>query len=232
MPTRNRRDFALQAIRYFQRQDWPARELIVIDDGDDGMEALVPADPRVRHVRLRQRESIGAKRNRGCRLARGSVIAHWDDDDWYAPNRLSLQSRPLLDGNVDITGLTARRFFEVARAQFWTCTPQLHRRIFVFDVAAGTLMYHRRVWEELAQYPDRSLAEDAAFLRCAVRRGARLRQVDGEHCFTYVRHGGNTWRFACGRSFNQHDWSQIAEPAWAATDRDFYAVQQRSRCES
>jgi GT2 family glycosyltransferase len=223
MPTRNRREFALQAIRYFQRQDYPARELIILDDGDEDLTPLLPMDRAIHYVRLTP-QSLGAKRNLGCELARGTLIAQWDDDDWYAPTRLTLQAAPLLAGHADITGLTARRFFELDRWRFWTCTPQLHRRLFAFDVAAGTLMYHRRVWQSMAQYPNRSLAEDAAFLRQAVRRGARLVQLAGEDCFAYVRHGANSWVFSCGRSFNPLDWSQIAEPPLPPTDRAFYVA--------
>jgi len=32
MPTRDRRAFALQAVRYFLRQDYPQVELIIVDD--------------------------------------------------------------------------------------------------------------------------------------------------------------------------------------------------------
>ena len=37
MPTRDRRPFALQAVRYFLRQDFPTRELLVLDDGSDDL---------------------------------------------------------------------------------------------------------------------------------------------------------------------------------------------------
>ncbi len=50
---------------------------------------LVAGVPGVRYLQLPQRASIGAKRNLACAEARGELIAHWDDDDWYAPARLS-----------------------------------------------------------------------------------------------------------------------------------------------
>jgi glycosyl transferase family 2 len=223
MPTRNRRAFALQAIRYYQRQDYAPRELIILDDGSQDLTGLLPSDPTIRYYRLPP-QSIGTKRNLGCELARGSLVALWDDDDWYGPTRLTLQVSPILSGEADITGLTARRFFELEPWRFWTCTPELHRRLFVHDVAAGTLAYHRRVWERLARYPDRSLAEDASFLRQAVRRGGRVRQIPGDDCFAYVRHGGNSWRFSCGRSFEARDWTRVPEPALSEEDRAFYAA--------
>jgi hypothetical protein len=58
--------------------------------------------------------SIGAKRNRGCQLARGSIIAQWDDDR-YAPGRLCAQMAPILAGEAHISGLKAEAFFK----RFW-----------------------------------------------------------------------------------------------------------------
>jgi hypothetical protein len=98
MPTFNRRRFLRLALKAFNSQDYPARELIVIDDGTDPVGDLVEEARMARYVRLSARASIGEKRNRACAEARGSIIAHWDDDDWYAPGRLSSQIVPLLAG--------------------------------------------------------------------------------------------------------------------------------------
>jgi len=35
MPTYNRREFIPQALKYFERQDYPNKELIIVDDGTD-----------------------------------------------------------------------------------------------------------------------------------------------------------------------------------------------------
>src|SRR5258708_37994907 len=88
MPTANRRHFVPQAIHYFLRQDYPNRELIVVDDGADSVADLIPVDERIRYIRLKQRATVGAKRNIACEAARGEVIAHWDDADCQAPHRL------------------------------------------------------------------------------------------------------------------------------------------------
>src|SRR5262249_23506482 len=154
--------FVLQSVRYFQRQDYPNRELIIVDDGAADLTGLLPDDLRIRYVRVPHGQSIGAKRNRACELARGSIIAHWDDDDWYAPGRLTAQVAPLLSGEVDISALTADVFFDLSGWRFWRCSPELHRQLFVEDVHGGTLVYSHRIWAHLARFPDVSLAEDAA----------------------------------------------------------------------
>lgn len=223
MPTRDRRDWMLQSIAYFERQDYPHRELIIIHDGAEDYGQEIPCDPRIRYIQLGKRLHIGAKRNQACKLARGTIIAHWDDDDWYGSDRLSAQVAPLLAGAADITGLTGTTFFDLDRWEFWGCTPQLHQRLFVRDVHGGTLVYRRDVFDRLAHYPDISLAEDAAFLQAAVARGARLQSLAADEHFLYVRHGANSWTFRCGQHLDPRGWQRIDEPPSLAHDRAYYA---------
>lgn len=223
MPTRNRAAFALQAIELFRRQDYPNRELLIVDDGDDDLESRLPDDQRIRYVRAPRGESIGAKRNRACASARGAFIAQWDDDDWYGASRLSAQLAPMLAGRADISGLVTPLFFDLPAWRFWSVSPRLHQRLFVADVHGGTLVFARHVWERLAHYPDASLAEDAAFLARARTRGARLERVDGKGHFIYVRHGSNAWSFVCGSHVDRSGWQQLAEPPLSPADRAFYA---------
>lgn len=63
MPTANRRAFVPLAIRYFQRQDYAEKELVILDDGEDAIGDLIPDDPRVRYIRLNGKRTLGAKRN-------------------------------------------------------------------------------------------------------------------------------------------------------------------------
>jgi O-antigen biosynthesis protein len=224
MPTRDRPEFALRAIEYFLRQTYPSRELVVVDDGEEGLADRLPRDPRIRYVRSPHQESLGAKRNRACALARGTLVAHWDDDDWYAPARLAAQAEPILEGRADMSGLAGTRFVDLERWQTWSCTPELHRRLFVADVNGGTLVYERRVWEHLSRFPDDSLAEDAVFLKRALRRGARLASLPSAALFLYVRHAGNSWSFACGEHLDPAGWILAGQPRFPRADRAFYAA--------
>lgn len=233
MPTRDRRAFIGQSLIYWARQEYPNLELIVLDDGADRVADLMPADPRVRYVGLAGPLAIGAKRNLGCEMARGQIIAHWDDDDWYAPHRLQHQAAALLDGSADITGLETACFFDLPGWRAWQVTPELHRRLFVHDVHGGTLVFLRRVWERWARYPAVSIAEDALFLRDACRRGARLRRLPAAGSFVYLRHNSNAWRFAAGAHVDPRGWlPAMPEQFIPQSDLPFYAALSAARGET
>jgi hypothetical protein len=213
MPTSNRRHFLALSLKAFEAQDYPAKELIVIDDGSDPVADLVEGISTARYFRLPARTSIGAKRNLACTEARGSIIAHWDDDDWYAPQRLRWQVAPLLAGEADLTGLENSFMLELPAGRFWNTQESLHRRMFVGDVHGGTLVFWRRLFTEGVRYPSKNLAEDAGFIQAAVRRGKQLVRVRNDGLFVYMRHGGNAWRFQPGSFLDSSGWRAISSPA-------------------
>jgi len=229
MPTSGRPEWMAQAIRYFQRQDYPNRELVIIDASRENLAALIPPDPRIRHIRTRIARSIGTMRNLAADHARGDIILHWDDDDWYAPTRISAQVQPILDGAADITALQETCFFDLDRWEFWRCTPEHHRRLFVADVHGGTLAYRRALYRGGCRYPEISLAEDAMFLQRALGIGARLAPLSGEGLFIYLRHGRNAWAFGCGQYLGAAGWQRTGEPDTLAPDRGFYLGRSRAR---
>jgi glycosyltransferase involved in cell wall biosynthesis len=219
MPTRNRREFVRRSLLCFEAQDYPHRELIVVDDGDEPIEDLVveasavlaDTPARIRYLRLPQPTSIGAKRNAACTAAHGSIIVHWDDDDWYGPERLSLQAEPILAGKADLTGLENRYMLELPEARFWSMRPELHRRMFVGDVHGGTLAFRRTLFDRGMRYPPANLAEDAAFIKQALRAGMNLVRVSNPGVFVYIRHGRNAWRFRSGQYLDRTGWV-LTEP--------------------
>src|SRR5690348_8823410 len=111
MPTANRPGFVQHAIRYFLRQDYEPKELIVVDDGEDSAADLMPNDSRIHYIRLERRFTIGAKRNIACEQARGDVIAHWDDDDWQAQRRLRFQVESLQQAGAEVCGINHLLFY-------------------------------------------------------------------------------------------------------------------------
>lgn len=145
MPTNNRRYFIPLAISYFLRQDYPDCELIILDDGLESVEDLVPADNRIVYRRIEGKHTIGKKRNLACELARGEIIVHWDDDDWHAPERISRQVTALQSSGAEICGNSRLYFLELHRNNAWQYTYPASRKKWV---AGGTLCYWRSAWQK------------------------------------------------------------------------------------
>ncbi|MBE9571493.1 MAG: glycosyltransferase [Proteobacteria bacterium] len=160
MPTYNRRRFVPLAIRYFLAQDYRYKELLILDDGDDSVDDLVPDHPQIRYTREPKGRTLGAKRNRLCELARGDIIAHWDDDDWYAPYRLSYQVSKLLAGNAQVCGINHILFYAPEANRAWEYVyPQGQR----FWLSGSSLCYRRAYWES-HPFPNMAVGEDARFV--------------------------------------------------------------------
>jgi predicted O-methyltransferase YrrM len=162
MPTCDRRPFVPRAIRCFLRQDYPNKELIVVDDGD-AVRDLVPDDPRLRYVRLPRRASVGAKRNLACEHAAGPLIAHWDDDDWHAPRRLRCQVEALRAAGADLCGLTTLLFYDTRSGEAWRYTYPDGQRPWL---SGSSLLYTRAFWAG-HRFPETNVGEDSHFVSCA-----------------------------------------------------------------
>src|SRR5580698_3119394 len=111
MITAGRPELVGQSTGYFLRQEHPERELVIVHEDPADLPAEMPEDPRVRTALVPRGLSLGEKRNEGARLARGSILLHWDDDDWHGPRRIQHQIAPILRGHADVTGLSGTLFF-------------------------------------------------------------------------------------------------------------------------
>lgn len=212
MPTHNRRSFLPLALACFRAQTYPNRELVVVDDGSDAIADFLRDEPAVRYIRIAARVSLGTKRNVACREARGEIMVLWDDDDWYAPERIERQVSPIVRGEAEITALHNCFVLELPDRRFWTVTAELHRIMFAGNVTGGTAAFRRQLWEAGIRYPEVNITEDAAFLNDALRRGRRLTRVDNDSLFVYVRHGSNTWRFNPGTFLDPRGWRRSEPP--------------------
>jgi len=88
-PTFNRPELLGQVIACFERQTYPLRQLLILDDA--GQYPDQPAGDRWRVVSHRDRyPTLGEKRNAAMAMVDPDVdaIAVWDDDDWYFPHAL------------------------------------------------------------------------------------------------------------------------------------------------
>jgi glycosyltransferase involved in cell wall biosynthesis len=219
MPTRNRRAFVPRAIAYFMRQDYSRRELIVLDDGEDAVEDLMPRSKRIRYARLEHGLSLGTIRNRACELARGPLIAHWDDDDWSASWRLSYQAGALRTASADVCGLDNVYFFDQRAQQGWQYR---YGRVARPWVSSNTLCYTRAFWTT-NPFPNMSGGEGNYFVWSDMPK--RIHVLDDPTFYVAMIHAANTspkrtydprWRKVLLDEIKHllgDDWAAYAPPA-------------------
>jgi glycosyltransferase involved in cell wall biosynthesis len=200
MPTMDRRPFVPRAIEYFRRQDYPAKELVILDDGRDSVADLVPAgDPAIVYQRLDHRVVLGAKRNLACQIAQGTIIAHWDDDDWQARHRLSTQVSRLIEGGHDLCGTRALRFYDLARSQAWRYEWPRGQRTWV---AGSSLCYRKDLWTR-SPFPEVGTGEDSRFVWS--REVRSVCDVSDTDSLVALIHRGNT----VPKTVRGANWSRI-----------------------
>jgi glycosyltransferase involved in cell wall biosynthesis len=158
--------------------------LLIIADGQDVRDLVPQDDPSIRLIHLAGRSEIGDKRNLGCQHARGEIIAHWDDDDTSAPERLADQIARMQQSGKAVTAYHTMRFLD--GADWWLC------RCWSLYAIGTSLCYRREFWKA-HPFPSLQIGEDNAF-GDAARRAHELVCCDaGEMMFARI-HPGNTSR--------------------------------------
>jgi ADP-heptose:LPS heptosyltransferase/SAM-dependent methyltransferase len=200
MPTANRRAFVPGAIGRFLAQDYDNAELIILDDGDDAVGDLAPADCRIRYIRAPRFKTLGGKRNAAVEAAGGEIILHWDDDDWYAPGRIRAQVEALLASGADLCGLDRPLFVDTAGRSAWQYVyppggaPWVH---------GATFCYRRDLWRS-RRFDNIQVGEDTRF--AAAVAADKLCRMGEAPIFVGLIHPGNTSR------------KNLGDPRWRAHD--------------
>ncbi len=103
IPVFNTERYIEAAIQSIYDQKYTPMEIIVVDDGStDNSGDIVRNYPDIIIHKFRNNKGAAAARNKGIRMATGTLLAFLDADDIWAHNKLSLQchaikSNPKLD---------------------------------------------------------------------------------------------------------------------------------------
>ncbi len=183
MPTRNRPDFVRLAVSYFLKQDYPNRELIILDDSSNRTHYALD-DARIRFLRTDPPNSIGHKRNLCCDYAKGELICHWDDDDWQARDRIRQQVRVMQQNpQAQATAYKSMVFARDSDHKAWRFTGDLGNLV-------GVSLMYRRAWWHQHQFDDSlPFGEDNNFVQMLGDEHMAIADLDG---IVARIHPGNT----------------------------------------
>lgn len=196
MPTRGRQAFAAAAVEYWRAQTYPHRELVIVDDQDKpSFPAGISGEGIQYHV-LRQRLTIGQKRNIACSRAAGEIIAHFDDDDVSAPGRLADQYARLMESGKSVTSYSSMRF--KSEQGWWLYSGAPGKGI------GSSLMFRRDWWTGNAFVGD-PVGEDGVFIARASAAG-QLELAEARDLMYATIHPGNT----SPRELKTPQWSKIS----------------------
>jgi len=173
------------ALRAYRQQTYPARDLVIVNDG-----APLASNVRdVRVVNLPRRAApwtIGEKRNVGIRAARGEYLATWDDDDVSLPRRLEESVAAALAWGADVVRADGMFIADASlslagRCQRSTGAPVMPSALVRRDAAVRA-----------GGYPAANYLEDAALIE-RIRHVSRGRVETMRGCRWYIlrRHTSN-----------------------------------------
>lgn len=156
MPTFGRADYVAESIAMFLEQDYPNKELIIVNDCPG--QTLEGRFPNVRIINSPARwQHLGDKRNHAIELSNGEFIAVWDDDDVYLPWRLS----------HTVQQIRERKLAFYCTAEYWA---YWGKEILEDNASVSGWIWHpsfafpRKDWKAVGGYPSVTLGEDSIFL--------------------------------------------------------------------
>lgn len=188
MVTANRKNFFKRSLLSYQRQSYPNRELIIIDDSKQDLSQLIKnaEDEKIQYIQLKKdpRNILGYLRNISLEASSGELITQWDDDDWYHPERLSIQAETILNG-YDACCLGNTLMHIDSQSYFPYPYVSLFR-----NGTPGSIM-HRK--DPLIRYPILSRTEDDVYMKKWFKR--RFKKLPDQYAYLFIRcfHGNNTW---------------------------------------
>ena len=182
--TADRFELALRAIHCFQQQEYPNKELVIVDDGlDDRLERWVATldSSEIFYYRLpAEGKKLGTLRNFVVDKSHGEYLTQWDDDDLSDSRRLRIQMAMLIHYQCEACFLQ--------RVQGWI---PASRRLFnsIRRLWEGSYICHKQL---IDRFPALAKGEDTPVAEDLVRQN-KIIVLDYPQLYTYVYHGENTW---------------------------------------
>ncbi len=161
-------------------------EWIVIDDSDTNNNHEFKSKDilEIKYKRLKERTSIGKKRNIGNEMASGEIILNMDDDDFYPKTRIKHAVEKLESSRCLIAGCNTIPIYFLNEDELWSSTIQNY-----WHSIASTFAYKRRLLEITSFNNNDWEGEEKYFLK---NYSIELEQLDPSETIIQIAHNSNT----------------------------------------
>jgi len=173
----------------FNYQTYPAsrRELIILDDSPESNQSIIDEhnkDNNVKYIYSNEKIALGKKRNMLNDMAKGEYIVCFDDDDFYAPERIRHSINKLKATKALIGGCSLLYIYYSDIKKIYSLGPFGPRH-----GTAATFAYHRSILKEYRYDETAEKSEEKFFLK---DYSAPLIQFDTRKVMLCIAHGKNT----------------------------------------
>lgn len=172
----------------YSRQSYEPKQLIIILNRDDlniqkWRERAEQYDD-ILVFRQSQNKSLGGCLNFGVSKARHSVIAKFDDDDYYGPGYLNQAIQALQTTEAAVVGKDAHTtYFE--NDHILAVFRPYNQNVYTNHIGGGTIVFKKSVFSHV-KFPLTNLAEDIIFLNKCLDKGIKIFSTDKNH-YCYIR---------------------------------------------
>jgi glycosyltransferase involved in cell wall biosynthesis len=210
-PTKNRQAFLPALWECVRNQSFSNIEWLIHDGSPQPAPMFAGIkDSRVRYMHTPQPMSIGAKRNDLCRAAKGEIIVHFDDDDFYGPHYVQNMIKFMTDQKADFVKLFGFFLYHQQHnaLAYWDLEIDLPLHFILrpnnppfphpnkghMSGLWGygfSYVFRRTVWDAVS-FPDRNHGEDEPFADAARQNFKAAGMRDFDHTCIHVIHANNT----------------------------------------
>ena len=185
-PTYNRRHFIPQYLKNIYRQNYLGDlEILIADDGVEPIDDLLAKDGRICYFKFEDRKTLGFKRNFLAEQAKGQILIHFDDDDYYPPNRVSNAVQMLSKSERLIAGSSMMYMYNALTNKICTSGPFGPNH-----ATAGTFAYKREYLEKCSFDNEKLAQEEPGFTNGFAEP---MIQLDPKSTILVMQHRLNTW---------------------------------------
>jgi GT2 family glycosyltransferase len=215
--TRNRRDQLPRCLENLLAQDWPNKEVIVVDNGstDDTEDLVGRKYPAVRLIRAGVNLGVAGGRNRGAQASHGEFCVFLDDDAEIVTPSLGAKVMGHFDRDPKLAVIAFTIQNAVTGAEERASIPRFDKKAIAGDYSCtyfsgcGFAM-RRAAWEEAGRFWEQLVysGEELDLAYRLVALGYRLLHTDS----VCVRH----WRVPTSRPPGQYIYFNARNRPWIA----------------